>query len=428
MAKGKRRSRREYDDDFFSLAAFDDGFDELPHRWDDAPDDPGDAAGSRVPYRADGHDGLENDGGYPSYGSLVIGAEAEGALRSIPSLDSDLSMEAGIPLVPVPPVAAGLTTGYGLLPDIGAEAHAGALVAGGAGDVLENRAPNDEAFLESERAWESSGHRARLAAGDRERTGTRRVRNRLLVVDLLLVLAIVVVFASVAFVAGRNPPRPSVEPFPNPDDLFACCSKVPITTVPNLIALEGDSSEEVLVALGPNASLISASVGEGETGTASRSVAIEREVLIGFVPEQRTSGADYSSARLRLTQDGSGKTRRISYTVSLDDLGYQNLSFAGALADVGFWRSALGSAGIPGHDIMLVQPASIADTRTMGTNALGAEYIARESHTFNGTYGSTALYDWSLEVLYDHTPEAASFRSGDTKRTMTMHIAPHSQD
>jgi hypothetical protein len=428
MAKGKRRSRRECDDDFFSLAAFDDGIDELPHRWDDVSDNPGDVEGSRVSYRTNGYDDPENEGGYPSYGLPVVGVGTEGVLRSIPSLDPDLSLEAGIPLVPAPPAASGPTTGSGPLPDSGAEAHAGALAAGGADDVLENRAPNDEAFLESERAWESSGHRAGLAAGDRERIEARRMRNRFLVVDLLLVLAIAVVFASVAFVARRNPPQPSVEPFPNPDDLFACCSKVPIATIPNLIALEGGSSEEALVALGSDASLISASVGESETGTASRSVAIEREVLIGFVPEERTSGADYSSAKLRLTQDGSGKTRDISYTVSLDDLGYQNLSFAGALADVGFWRSALGSAGIPGHDIMLVQPESIADTRTMGTNALGTEYIAKESHTFNGTYGSTALYDWSLEVLYDHTPEAASFRSGDSARTMTIHIAPHSQD
>lgn len=340
MAKRKRRSRQEPDDGFFSLAAFDDGFDELPHRWEDDAADP-----------------VHDEGPH----------------------------------------------------------------------VLENRAPNDEALLESERAWESPELQAQLAAEDRERVEDRRRRNRFLVVDLLLVLAIAAVIATVVLMARRNPPQPPVEPFPNLDDLFACCSKVPAATVPNLTALEGDTSEEALAALGPRASLISASVGEDETGTAGRSVTIEREALIGFAPEENTSGADYNSARLRLVQDGSGRTGDISYTVSLDDLGYQNLSFPAALADVGFWRGMLGSAGIPGHDIMLGQPEAIDDTRTMGTNALGTEYVTKESHTFNGTYGSSELYDWSLELLYDHTPEAGSFRSGDTVRTMTIHIAPHVQ-
>lgn len=385
-----KKTKRKHDekDGFSSLDAFDEGFGAMPHREDS---DPGDSV-VNDPYAPD----YSNDHPFEEPPGGTSAANASSRLEGLPALnDADVGRSAS-------------------------RSHTGALASdfddqldAAFGKAGQERFVDDDFFAAEEEAWNNPQTQYASMEEERELEESLRKRKRLIrAIVILVVLAILCVGGLMLYsksVMARTSSKQQDISVSN--DQTSASSTVAKATIPNLVALYGKNTDEVLAALGSSASL-----------STSEADASSQSVTIKFAPNENTSTAETSSAKLYLIEDSSGNVNDITYSATLDDLGYINDSFSQTLADTAFIEKTLKAAGANVSNLTLQQPDA-SSYQTMGTSSQGTQYVQTEEYTFSGSTNVSAPANWSVKFTFDHSVSAETKTSKSLTRLMTIHLS-----
>jgi hypothetical protein len=277
----------------------------------------------------------------------------------------------------------------------------------------------------------------------------KRTRNVLLALSLLLVVAVGALcwygYQRLWPVIATPPDAGlgSVTVLPTDDDPNS--GDIPLTVVygradvPDLVALFGLTREEALSRLGEGwvETKVSTTELPDPADPAAVMPTVYQLVTLSYTPDVLSASGgdghlgDYAydeavraslpKANVYLSLNGDGRVIEVYYAADLELLGHPDLDFMALLADDGFLRGVLGSAGIDPREFVY-QPPDYAGSLTYDRPESDARKVVKQSVIFSGrALGEGLPTAWAVTVTYEFMPPAQDPSEAVTSRRI-IHI------
>jgi hypothetical protein len=201
--------------------------------------------------------------------------------------------------------------------------------------------------------------------------------------------------------------------------------KVDVTSIPNLAALFGMTTDEVQAQLGSSFQLTKNEAAEDPTNPAIRQLAtFVYTPTVGGVAAGATSTALLPSESVYASLDESGRVVDIYYSCDLRLLGYSAQSFEEFLAGPDVLTASLQAAGVTPRDLEYVAPDPEQST-TYDNPASENRKVIKQSQIFSGRTSSEAVPTaWTLTITYDFGSGVASASEyAQATRTINLKLA-----
>jgi hypothetical protein len=185
--------------------------------------------------------------------------------------------------------------------------------------------------------------------------------------------------------------------------------RVDETSIPNLAALFGMTTDEVQAQLGGSFQLTKNEAAEDPTNPAIRQLAtFVYTPTVSGTAAGTTSAALLPSESIYASLDEGGRVIDIYYSCDLRLLGYPSQSFGELLASSDVLTSSLQAAGVTPRDLEYVAPDPEQST-TYDNPASENRKVIKQSQIFSGrTSSETVPTAWTLTITYDFGSGVAS--------------------
>ena len=199
----------------------------------------------------------------------------------------------------------------------------------------------------------------------------------------------------------------------------------PQVSIPNLANLVGLTTDEAISYLGSGAEVSSTTditeevektrevevevksddpkaepTTEVQTETYTEEEVVGHHVTISMKNDKTDSQGNRPS--VYLTTDKDEKTTIVGYSISMESLGYGDMSFNDAVNVAKIVQNTLSNVGVTPADGNIALPEDESEYRTFGEDGTT---VAEESYTFkgDGTTGEGTAITWSLRLTYDYS-------------------------